>query len=857
MVPGLDETARLALGSMSIAAALVLIAGLPGAILFRLPWARRPERAALAADERLFWAVLLSIAWSCGVALVLALAGAYRFSAVLWVNGVVSFLLAALARFDLRLERAPAPTFRALGPVLLTVLGIWLAFPSSEYVIGGKDPGTYMNEGIQIAQRGTAIVRDPVIASVPRSYRDLFFPSHANPTYYGLRFMGFFIQDPDEGTVVGQFPHLFPASIALGYGLDGLSGARNAVGVWSITGLLGFYFLARRLLGDAPALVASILLALNVIVVWFARYPNAEVVMLALLCAAMLALGRALVDGKAFFAPVAGALLGMLIFLRFDAVLALAGAVGGILLARVKHHYVPRSFWLALTPFLAGAVWYLTVPMRAYFAYPAGFVENLGLLAIAAGVTGVVAAVAFLWLTRPAAQTAWLERIIPILAAGILVGLATYAWFFRQATGRTAIHDAMALRTFGWYITTPGLALAIAGAAIVIVRSFWRDPTFLTTAGVFAAFFFYKIRIVPEHFWMTRRFLPVILPASLLFAVGAVFWITARDGLTATFRKLADGGSKHGGRKVTAWGRDLGAALALVPLGWAFWAADTPVRHHVEYAGIIPQLEKIAARFGDRDLVLVESRNASDLHVLGLPLAFVYARNVLVLNTPRPEPVAFAGFLSWARQHYDNVYFMGGGGTDLLSRRIGVEAVASERFQVPEYASVPNAYPTGVRFKEFDYSVYRFVPAQTPSGTFALDVGTNDDLMLVRFFAKEQHASGMTFRWTRDTSTLSILGTRDATRTLTIWMGDGGRPSTTTPATVAVSFDERPIGRVTLDHDVKAYTFAIPADVAAAAAGREAPARVRLTTSTWNPQRLLGVPDNRELGVVVDRVEVR
>jgi hypothetical protein len=35
----------------------------------------------------------------------------------------------------------------------LVLLGIWRFFPPSEYIIGGKDPGTE-NEGIQIAQRG-------------------------------------------------------------------------------------------------------------------------------------------------------------------------------------------------------------------------------------------------------------------------------------------------------------------------------------------------------------------------------------------------------------------------------------------------------------------------------------------------------------------------------------------------------------------------------------------------------------------------------------------------------------------------------------------------------------------------------
>ncbi len=54
-------------------------------------------------------------------------------------------------------------------------------------------------------------------------------------------------------------------------------------------------------------------------------------------------------------------------------------------------------------------------------------------------------------------------------------------------------------------------------------------------------------------------------------------------------------------------------------------------------------------------------------HVLALPLAYIYARNVLVLNNPRPDKALFREFLTWAGSRYKNVYFVGGGGTDLLS----------------------------------------------------------------------------------------------------------------------------------------------------------------------------------------------
>ena len=35
------------------------------------------------------------------------------------------------------------------------------------------------------------------------------------------------------------------------------------------------------------------------------------------------------------------------------------------------------------------------------------------------------------------------------------------------------------------------------------------------------------------------------------------------------------------------------------------------------------EIERLAATFGDNDLVLVESRAASDMHVLALPLSYI------------------------------------------------------------------------------------------------------------------------------------------------------------------------------------------------------------------------------------------
>jgi hypothetical protein len=285
-------------------------------------------------------------------------------------------------------------------------------------------------------------------------------------------------------------------------------------------------------------------------------------------------------------------------------------------------------------------------------------------------------------------------------------------------------------------------------------------------------------------------------------------------------------------------------------------AATRAILPHVEYRGIIPKLEALAGRFTDRDLVIVESRNASDAHVLALPLAYIYARNVLVLNSPKPNKSLFTSFLGWARGRYEHVYFLGGGGTDLLSRRIGVRDVGGDRFQVPEYESLRNEYPTHVRHKEFDYGLYLFTDADPHKQGFSLDVGVKDDLNVVRFHAKER-SGDRTFRWTRNLSYIAIPGLAGTVTRVSLAMENGGRPPGLPPATVEVFFNDRPLGTVTVGPAKATYDFAIPAEMAAAAGAEDDAAVLKLVCSTWNPRASLGVDDGRDLGVMVDRVEVR
>ena len=166
----------------------------------------------------------------------------------------------------------------------------------------------------------------------------------------------------------------------------------------------------------------------------------------------------------------------------------------------------------------------------------------------------------------------------PTLVAAVVCAAAIYALYLRQPGGKLTDYDAYALRTYAYlYMTVPAVLAALFGYALVARQRFWRDPALFVTVAIFALFFFYKIRIVPEQFWMARRFVPVILPATLLFARGAA---------------LAGMQSGSGGPG------SCGAASAcvfLTLLGLQYARVADPLLDHVEYAGIIPKIEQIAA----------------------------------------------------------------------------------------------------------------------------------------------------------------------------------------------------------------------------------------------------------------------
>ena len=243
--------------------------------------------------------------------------------------------------------------------------------------------------------------------------------------------------------------------------------------------MLGLYFAGARLFGRPTAAAAATLLLLNVIELWFARYPNVEMLIQALLFASLLAAARAQVDGDPFFAPVAGVLLGLLLFTRFDAALVVVAVIAaqalGLRRVDAAMHW---TFWPALAIPASLCGWYLVGPMRGYYRTAAGVRR--------AAAVGLLRRLRRRLRRAPshrvsAHRSPWtatrVRQLVPAALAAIVTLLAIYAFEFRHPGDGWRAADADALRMFAiFYITVPALIAAVIGYAVIGRTVFWRDP---------------------------------------------------------------------------------------------------------------------------------------------------------------------------------------------------------------------------------------------------------------------------------------------------------------------------------------------------------------------------------------------
>ena len=865
--------------AIAVPAAFVLLL-LPGLGFLSLLGASDRDRLGL--DERLFLAGGISVAASSWLALLLAEIGAFGTLRAAIVETIFFLIVLLVARLR---GRRPAPPLAwpdrpvSLLPALAVALVASLLHAKpSEYIVGGRDPGAYVSAMGVIARTGAITHLDPVVASIPAEDLSLFYSNLDEPPFrFTLdvnedkpqpswpRFMGFELDHPKSGLITPQFFHLFPSFGAYLFETMGVRGALATAPIFGILGTLAAFFLGRRMFGTAVALIGALGLATTVLQVWFARYPVSEGFSQFLILSGLLAHRLDQESGSRAFGWLAGSLLGLSLLVRIDSVLLL----------------LPMAFWVALqcmsrperwksrvasqlVPFLvllahAGAHAVIfskryahQILTRRYWNHPASFW-------LVVGAVGLIVAFV-IWRQGPRfvevarRREATLRRaMLAILAITVVYTLALRPSLSAWAGGdgnpkadrlaqpgplqllgfdHLAAHDAQALRRYSWFVGAPALALALMGLALFLRRFGSNDVLALAVLLVFSGFYFYKIRVFNDYFFAMRRFVPVTLPFTFMLAA---LPLAAAARWSKPWRFVA-------------------ASSSLLAFG-ASVANTQPILSFVDWKGSVAFVADVARRFGSRDVVLFEQ--PKNIHLLSLPLWGLYGANALEFRRFNPDPERLAHLIAAWRPMYRNIYFVTSFRTDVCG--LFLERTQTFRFASSEFEWTYDRVPNKPEPRGVEFVLSRVIEPQTLRITTEplIDVGGSGDLQTSGFFDRE--ATGdRTYRWTggcldeQGNATGSIyVPSAAAGAHLRITATAHLRPARAKPARVKAFFNQVLVGEFTADEVWRDFEVALPTPLPPGSK------ILRLDVPAWRPTNTDPLAtDSRDLGIMVDRVEV-
>lgn len=832
---------------------LLVVPGL--AVLLLLPEA---ARRGLRFDEAAFLAVAVSVGISAWLGLVLAELQAFSMLLAAALLAVTSGLALFLGR-----RRIGWPFGRPLRwdghwPALLVLaLAVSLQARPSQYIVGGRDPGAYIASMALIARTGGILYTDPAVLAIPPQDVPVFFRNPERPDFSFSRLMGFDLERPETGRVVPQFFHLFPAFGAYLFQAMGIKGALATPPLLGILGTLAVFLAVRRVFSEPVALLAALLLGLNVVQVWFARYPVSEPFSQLLIFVALLAVALWEEHAAPGFAALAGAALGLSLLVRVDSVL-IAVPIAIYAWLRLAEG---RFDWRRLAPFLGAfavlaahaavhaalfaSKYVLDIAGRRYWRQPAWVWTALalaGLLALAAAPR--LGRRLWPWLARR-------EAALKTALMAALVALAGYAYFVRpllsawaggdgnppgsawadpallRALGfrQLAAHDAQSLLRLGWFVSPLGLLLGVLGLVLAI-RDFRSRLLFPLLVGLtFSGFYFYKVRVWNDYYFALRRFVPVVLPLLLAFAALFLVALAARGGL----------------RRATA------GALALWLL--AGYAADTRrIARHVDWKGSVDFVRELSRRFTPDDVVIFEQPRS--IHLLSLPLWASAGVNVLELARFNPDPERLQHLVRAWRGRFKSIYFVHTYSTDLCG--LFLQRTGDYGFQTLEWERSYDRPPRRPETRGLYFTVSRvLLPEELQLPPLdEVDVGGSDDFQVSGFFDKERAKEAdaeRSYRWSGGCGSIYLPGARPG-QTLQLVASIGHRPD---QPEVSVSLSGVALGRFRPTHDWAEYALALPEPLP------PGPPLLRLDVKPYRPIKVdPRSDDTRDLGVMIDRVRL-
>ena len=806
--------------------------------------------------ELWFLRVMLGVSVVAWLALLLAELGQFRLGLLALLLTIGAFGLSLLVY---AFRASPATPTAAAGwrtPALAATAGILLCaalfLPPYETAVAGGDATVYLNFGRQIARHGGLEFEDALLRPLSLASRaELFLNRVPGDVAWTVRVVldgrpysrfpgGFLIPDIVDPTVTAGFSPLFPVLTALGHALVSPQGALVVAPLFATLSLIGLWCVARRLGGVHAAWLAATLTAVSLPQIWFAKIPLPEMVAQCFVMSGVLAWLVATARGAPRWACAAGWFLGLACFAKVDLIVLLTvfllAVVAVRLLARARPDDPPlllallAAFGLLVAHNLAH-YFSFTSHYKPYVAYLIQTSEVLGLLresallqAGAALAAGLLVAAGVVGLRRPAER--WPRLLWGLAAVGALVVYG--AAYVTATTGRLD----ETITWLSWYFSWPVLGLAALGLAGLGLAPRAAAAPGLVFAGLLLGVvglqYLYDPLETGLQIGSMRRYVPVVLPLTMLFAaltaVGLLARVPAaryRAGLTLAAGALLVG---------------LVARPSLAVVGLPLWDEA------------LAQTAQVARLFPARAVVLM----SPDLAGTHIPTSLAYLHDVdtILVQERNPDGEVLRRVIGgWLARGRAVFVVVGQQEFSFFAPDFALAAVERAHIDLYTLERTRTRAPQAVVSTPIRLQLFQVTRTSGPART-AIDVGTPaDDLLydLQGFHGPERDGDPArgTFRWTGPQASLTLPGGEAVTLVVA-----GTRPPGTPPAEISVWIGERLVGERVLGETPQTIRLDRPET------GDPGPIDLTIQSTVFNPRSLGLSSDPRDLGVRLYRVAV-
>lgn len=385
---------------------------------------------------------------------------------------------------------------------------------------------------------------------------------------------GFYESSKGEGRVYAQGIHLLPALTSLTGRLTDESKALKTnvlIGAMALLSLFGFMKLLVR---PRFALLGVMTFSVSLPFLYFSRDMYSEPLLIMFLFAGLTALYQAMKSNIRTLWIVSGLLFGATTFARTDSLLIFAGLIAAtsVYLVFVKKKQLSNElknyllFTLSFTLF--GIIgWLDLILLSKYYYRTLAAEQDINLVPLALFVLFIFG-FAFVYISS---KTKFLKMIIThkvklsivlfislsiiltiVVVSPLLQTNSTHSYEIREIGAfqspiliRNTTEHIPAESSSVWierYFSLVVAVLAIVGLFILVNKilkekdKIYLLPFLLISLGLIILYF-YDPKITPDHVWASRRFLPVIFPAVIIYSMIALERFDSR--LKSTKHKTA------------------------------------------------------------------------------------------------------------------------------------------------------------------------------------------------------------------------------------------------------------------------------------------------------------------------------